>query len=70
MLKLVKYHPQFAYSVGDVFEVSESDSKYLLENEFAVETAAPAPEQGTVEAPETGEAAPAPEFAGKKGGRK
>jgi hypothetical protein len=35
MLKLVKYHPLFAYSVGDVFEVNEKDTKTLLEGGYA-----------------------------------
>jgi hypothetical protein len=37
MLKLVKYHPLFAYSVGDEFEVGESDTKILIEGGYAVE---------------------------------
>jgi hypothetical protein len=37
MLKLVKYHPLFAYSVGDIFEVSEADAKILLDGKYAVE---------------------------------
>jgi hypothetical protein len=34
-LKLVKYHPLFAYSVGDVFEVNEADTKHLLDGKYA-----------------------------------
>lgn len=37
MLKLIKYHPLFAYSVGDVFEVNERDTKTLLDGKYAVE---------------------------------
>jgi hypothetical protein len=36
MLKLIKYHPLFSYSVGDEFEVSDADKKFLLEGGFAV----------------------------------
>jgi hypothetical protein len=35
-LKLIKYHPLFAYSVGDVFEVNDSDTNKLLEGKYAV----------------------------------
>lgn len=35
-LKLIKYHPLFAYSVGDVFEVNEKDTKHLLDGKYAV----------------------------------
>lgn len=37
MLKLVKYHPLFAYSVGDVFEVNEKDTETLIKGGFAIE---------------------------------
>lgn len=36
-IKLVKYHPLFAYSVGDVFEVNKKDTEYLLGSAYAVE---------------------------------
>lgn len=36
MLKLVKYHPLFAYSVGDTFEVNETDTKTLLDGKYAI----------------------------------
>lgn len=36
VLKLVKYHPQFAYSVGDEFTVNEKDTKILLEGGYAM----------------------------------
>jgi hypothetical protein len=34
-IKLIKYHPLYAYSVGDVFEVNEEHTKYLLEEKYA-----------------------------------
>lgn len=34
-LKLVKYHPLYAYSVGDQFEVNEEHTKVLLEGKYA-----------------------------------
>lgn len=36
MLKLIKYHPLFAYCVGDVFKVNEADTKILTEEGYAV----------------------------------
>jgi hypothetical protein len=36
MLKLIKYHPRYAYSVGDEFEVNEKDTKELLDGGYAV----------------------------------
>ncbi len=36
MLKLVKFHPRFAYDPGDVFEVDEANTKFLLDNKYAV----------------------------------
>ena len=35
MLKLIKYHPLFAYSVGDVFQVNEADTEYLKKEGYA-----------------------------------
>lgn len=35
-LKLVKYHPKFAYSVGDVFEVPPVKEAILLDGGYAV----------------------------------
>jgi hypothetical protein len=35
-LKLVKYHPLFAYSVGDEFQVNEKDTQHLLDGGYAV----------------------------------
>ena len=35
-LRLIKYNPLFAYSVGDQFEVNEADTKTLLDGNFAV----------------------------------
>jgi hypothetical protein len=34
-IKLIKYHPQFAYSVGDVFEVNDRDTEILLSGNYA-----------------------------------
>lgn len=34
-LRLVKYHPQFAYSVGDEFKVNDADTKTLLDGKYA-----------------------------------
>lgn len=39
-IKLVKYHPEFAYSVGDEFQVSESHTKLLLDGGYAVKVKA------------------------------
>jgi hypothetical protein len=39
-LKLVKYHPLFAYSVGDEFEVLPHDEKTLLDGKYAVPVSA------------------------------
>lgn len=35
LLRLIKYHPLFAYSVGDEFEVSEKDTQTLLDGKYA-----------------------------------
>lgn len=35
-IKLIKYHPKFAYSVGDVFEVPPIKEAILLDGGYAV----------------------------------
>lgn len=35
-IKLVKYHPAYAYSVGDEFEVNEAHTNLLLDGGYAV----------------------------------
>jgi hypothetical protein len=45
-LHLIKYHPQFAYSVGDQFEVNDADTKTLLDGGYAV-PASEAPVENT-----------------------
>lgn len=36
MLQLIKYHPLFAYSVGDRFKVNAEDENLLIEGGYAV----------------------------------
>lgn len=45
-LQLIKYHPLFAYSVGDKFQVSEGNTKILLDGGYAV------PVGSVIESPE------------------
>jgi hypothetical protein len=54
LLRLIKYHPLFAYSVGDEFEVNEKDTQTLLDGEYAVPASAsePAPAAQVIETSE------------------
>lgn len=48
LLQLIKYHPLFAYSKGDQFEVNDEDTKTLLEGKYAV----PVGDHAQIETPE------------------
>lgn len=67
MLKLIKYHPQYAYSVGDVFEVNKKDTEYLLKEKYATE--ATADEVAEYEAKILGTDDTTEKKSGKKGGK-
>jgi hypothetical protein len=52
-LQLVKYHPLFAYSVGDKFEVNDADTKLLLDGKYAVPASEKAENASSKEKKET-----------------
>jgi hypothetical protein len=35
LIRLIKYHPLYAYSVGDEFEVNEEHTQILLDGKYA-----------------------------------